>query len=212
MEKTKNLLTKIRRKKFYTAIAVIIVLVFASIAVIKFMPKNAGRDDIVVAKEIINVEELTHILEETSELTSAKIHTTGVVDYVDKGVKYINRSDFSMMFKATVRAGIELKDVKITVDDSAKTVNVVIPKSKILETTVDPESIKYFDTGFSAFNPDEKEDAVKAMKLAKEKAEEDAPETGIIELADNNNKNLVKSLLSENVIKKDYKLNVKIGE
>lgn len=207
-EKLKNLL----KEKAVTIIGVVVVLAVVSICIVQFMNNDDSRKKLVNSQSVVYAEELTQILEDSNELTSAKIKTTGVVEYVDEGVKYVNRADFTMMFKATVRAGIDLKAVDISVNENTKTVNVVIPKSRILETTIDPESIKYYDTKFSIFNPNEKEDATLAMTLAKKKAEEEAPNTGILELADTNNKNLIRSLLSEVTAKKDYYLNVKIGD
>lgn len=200
------------KKKIFTVCGVIVVLVLVSISIVKFMDNDDMRKKIVTHQHVVYAEELTQILEESSELTSAKIQTTGIVEYVDDGVKYVNRADFTMMFKATVRAGIDLEEIEITVNEPEKTVDVVIPKSRVLETTIGPESIKYFDTKFSIFNPNEKEDATTAMTLAKKKAEEEAPDTGILELADTNNKNLIRSLLTEITTKRDYSLNIKIGD
>lgn len=200
------------KKKIFTVCGVIVVLVLVSISIVNFMDNEDMRKKFVTHQQVVYAEELTQILEESSELTSAKIQTTGIVDYVDDGVKYVNRADFTMMFKATVRAGIDLEEIEITVNEPEKTVDVVIPKSRILETTIDPESIKYFNTKFSIFNPNEKEDATTAMTLAKKKAEEEAPDTGILELADTNNKNLIRSLLTEITTKRDYSLNIKIGD
>lgn len=200
------------KKKIFTVCGVIVVLALVSISIVNFMDNEDMRKKFVTHQQVVYAEELTQILEKSSELTSAKIQTTGIVDYVDDGVKYVNRADFTMMFKAIVRAGIDLEEIEITVNEPEKTVDVVIPKSRILETTIDPESIKYFDTKFSIFNPNEKEDATTAMMLAKKKAEEEAPDTGILELADTNNKNLIRSLLTEITTKRDYSLNIKIGD
>ena len=52
-------------------------------------------------------------LEEASELTTAKLKYKGYAKYKDSGVAILNRADFLMVYKATMRAGIDLKKVDL---------------------------------------------------------------------------------------------------
>ena len=40
--------------------------------------------------------------------------------YTDEGISIINKADFTMVYKATVRAGINVDEVEITSDDDKK--------------------------------------------------------------------------------------------
>ena len=64
-------------------------------------------------KPDIDTTYLTQILTKSSELTTAKLRITGLSDYHDQGVYILNRSDFTMCYTTTIRAGINLDDVKI---------------------------------------------------------------------------------------------------
>ena len=136
-------------------------------------------------------------LEKASELTTTKLTYNGFTKYTDTGIKVINRSDFLMVYTATARAGIDVKEIKITSDKITKTVNVKLPKAKILEVKVDPSSIKYYDTKLALFNFDSKEDANDAQALAEKKAIEDLEGMGILESADEQAEALIRGLLQE---------------
>ena len=72
-------------------------------------------------------------LEKASELTTTKLTYDGFTKYTDTGVKVINRSDFLMVYTATARAGIDVKEIIIESNKISKTIKVTLPKAKILE-------------------------------------------------------------------------------
>ena len=80
-------------------------------------------------KAEVNSEYVNVLLEKASELTSAKLNYTGITEYKDTGIPIINKSDFIMVYKATARAGINMKDVKAEVDDKKMIVRLRIPKA-----------------------------------------------------------------------------------
>ena len=147
-------------------------------------------------------------LEESSELTTAKLHYTGMSEFKDSGIVFINRSDFIMVYEATARAGIDVKEIKVEADKLTRTVWLTIPEAKILDVKVDSGSIKYFDEKFSLFNLDEKDDANKATALAEEKAKLELAEMGILEMANQQAEALIKGLIQD-LIPAKYELKVK---
>lgn len=136
-------------------------------------------------------------LEEASELTTAKLKYKGYAKYKDSGVAILNRSDFLMVYKATMRAGIDLKKVDTEVDDEKKIIWVTVPKAEIQEVKIDPSSIKYYDEKIALFNTNEKEDAIKAQELAEKEAKKEAKNLGVLELADKQAKSLIKGILED---------------
>ena len=177
----------------------LIILVSISAFVIQLFSKDIPKAD---------TKFMTTLLTESSELTTSKLQITGITDYSDTGVKLLNRSDFTMVYTAIIRAGVELDKVKVKADDLAKIIHITVPKAIIQDAKVAPESIKYYGEKFSLFNMNEKEDANKAQKLAEEDAKEEAVSTGILELADSQAQTLIKGILSP-AIPEGYKLKFK---
>lgn len=147
-------------------------------------------------------------LEKSSELTTAKIHYTGMSEFKDSGIIIINRSDFIMIYEATARVGIDVKEIKVEPDDLSHIVWLTIPKAKILDVKVDSSKIKYFDEKFSLFNVNSKEDANKAVSLAEKGAEEELLGMGILEMADAQAETLIKGLIQD-AIPENYKIKIK---
>ena len=72
-----------------------------------------------------------------------------------------------MTYTAVVTAGIkDLSQAKITVDDAAKTVNVVLPASEILDVNVDESTIAFYDEKRALFNWTDKTDVTDAIQMA----------------------------------------------
>ena len=155
-----------------------------------------------------DVTHMNQLLSESSELTTAKLTITAMSEFKDEGIKFLNRSDFIMVYEATVRAGINVDEVDIKANDSQKVIYITIPKAEVQEAKVEPSTIKYFDTKFSLLNTNEKEDANKAQTLAEERAKEEAAKTGILQLANSQAKTLITGILA-NAIPEDYEIKVK---
>jgi len=160
-----------------------------------------------IGKATINTEYLNSLLSKSSELTAAKLTITGMSEFKDKGITFLNKADFTMVYKATVRAGINIDEVKIESNNVDK-IYISIPKAQIQEAKVDPSSIKYFNEKIALFNLNEKEDSNKAIELAEEAAKKEAAKTGILELADNQSATLIKGILA-NAIPDGYEIEIK---
>lgn len=159
-------------------------------------------------KSDIDTTFLTQILTKSSELTTAKLTITGLSDYHDEGVYIFNRSDFTMCYTTTIRAGINLEKVKINSDSAQKKIYITIPDAEIFEAKVNPNDIKFYGTGFALFNVNEKEDLSKALSLAEKDAMEYAKQTGILDVANQQSETLIKGLLT-NAIPNGYTIEVK---
>lgn len=151
---------------------------------------------------------LKNVLTKSSELTTAKLKITGLSEYHDEGIYIFNRSDFTMCFTATIRAGINFENVKIDSDPIQKKIFIEIPNAEIFDAKVDPNDLRFYGTGFALFNVNEKEDLAKALSLAEEDAKKEASNTGILELANQQSETLIRGILS-NTIPKGYTLEIK---
>lgn len=164
--KVKELTNKVFKNKIGRIVSLILIAVIAVTTVILFTNQK---------EQHVDTTYLVATLEKASEMTTAKLNYTGMSEFEDDGVPFISKSDFIMVYKATARAGIDVKEVKITSDDVNHTVYITLPQAKVLDVKVDSGSIKYFDTKFALFNLDEKEDASKAQALAEKKRKKKLP-------------------------------------
>ena len=139
---------------------------------------------------------LIGMIQESSELTTAKLTYTGMSEFEDTGVGFINKSNFTMVYEATARIGIDVKEVKVKADDINKQILVSVPQASVQEVHVDTQSIKYFDEKFALFNVDQKEDSNEAIALAEEKARIEIQEMGVLEMADTQAASLIKGILA----------------
>ena len=159
-------------------------------------------------KSTVDTEQMNLLLSKSSELTAAKLKITAMSEFKDTGIVFINRSDFIMVYTATVRAGINIDEVKISADNVAKKIYITIPEAEIQEVKVDPTSIKYFDEKLALFNVNEKEDSNRAVALAEEAAKKEAANTGILELANQQSATLIKGILA-NAIPNGFEIEIK---
>lgn len=102
-----------KRGKFFgiIVIAVILIAIAAGICV---------RVLLYNGEETVDTEYINGLLEKSSELTTAKFHYTGMIEYNDTGLPIINKSDFTMVYKAVARAGIDVKKADVKSDEAKK--------------------------------------------------------------------------------------------
>ena len=100
-----------------------------------------------------------------------------------------------MVYTATVKAGIDIDKVKSAVDNQNKIVYIYLPDAEVLDVKVNNDSVEFYNKSFVLFNSDEKSDTADALHLAEEDAKSDALETGILELANQHSKTLIKGIL-----------------
>lgn len=195
----KGLFGKILKNKIGRIICLVLVamIVLTVVLICSYEPKQTLDTTYIIAK-----------LEKSSELTTAKLNYTGMSEFKDSGIAFINKSDFIMVYEAQARAGIDVKNINVVADDINHIVWLTLPKAEILDVKVDMNTIKYFDEDFSLFNVDAKEDANKANALAEEEAKKELAGMGILEMANDQAEALIKGLIQD-VVPKDYEIKIK---
>ena len=152
-------------------------------------------DSIVTKQATLTSETLMSALESSSELVTSKMTMMGCVEYNDEGVPVLTKGDFVMIYKATVKAGVNVKEIKTAIDNSERVVYIYVPDAEILDVKVIPDSVKYYDKSFVLFNGDPMEDSLRAQQQAEDDAKKEALGTGILEAADKQSETLVKGIL-----------------
>lgn len=164
-------------------------------------------------KPKVDTKSMIATLQESSELTTAKLTFRGLAEYKDTGTKYLNRADYKMLFRATARIGIDVQKIEIDKDIKDKKIIVKIPKATVIDIKIHTgkEDMQFFDEKFALFNTNEKEDHNTALALAEKSAIKEIQEMGSLKMADDQAKTLVKGILA-NAIPNGYEIVVKNKE
>lgn len=195
----KNLFKKFSimgKAKKITIIVIMVLLLFCIFTTVKtYFPKRITSSYIM--KEI----------KASSELTTAKITYTGFHKYEDEGVIFLNKGDFTMVYEAVIRTGIDLDKVDIKVNNLTKKVTLKIPKARVLDINIDEDTIEFYDTKFSLFNYDAKTDVTKAMSDAKKDLEEKVVDKIDMDFANQQSEILIRGLVQK-TIPSNYEIEV----
>ena len=114
-------------------------------------------------KPTVDIAFVSSKMEDAAELTTQKLYYSGLVTVKEGSIPFITQKGFSMTYTAVVTAGIkDLSQAKITVDDAAKAVNVVLPASEILDVNVDESTIAFYDEKRALFNWTDKTGSARA--------------------------------------------------
>ena len=139
-------------------------------------------------------------LEDVGELATQQVTYSSTEQMEDGSIPFINKKSFLMHYSATLKAGIQMDEVKEKITD--KEVIVTIPHAKVLgKPQVDPDSIKFMDEKRAIFNWQTKEDAKKAISLAEKDIEnnDDIDTSSLLEKADDHAKELIHKILDGSV-------------
>lgn len=161
-------------------------------------------------KPTVDTESMLATLQESSELTTAKLTFRGLAEYEDAGIQFLSRADYKMLFRATARIGIDVSKIEVDKDETAGQIIVKIPKAEVLDVKIHTGEgdIQFFDEKFALFNFNAKEDQNAAIALAEESAMKEIEETGSLKMADDQAASLVKGILA-NAIPDGYEIVVK---
>lgn len=161
------------------------------------MTENTEKETIVKKYEV-TVEYLEKALVNISELSTAELSYTGICTVEEGDIPLINKKGFSMLYKGTVKAGIDASAIGIDITD--KEVIIKLPKAQMQEPAVDPSSIQFYDEKKALFNWTDLSDSVDGIILAQEDIKQQAETDGILEKADKQAEYIVRGLL-EDIVK-----------
>ncbi len=177
------------------------VLVSVIIVLILVIGVGVGYTVYTKSKSLINPQPqitsafLQSKLVDASDLTTAELSYNGIIHYDNGGIPWITQKKYSMLYSATVEAGIDLSGVEIEVTDD--TVKVKLPEVQVSEPDVDVDSVEFYDDSFALLNWESKEDAIDAIKEAKKDCKKKADLDGLEAKAYENAKKLVEELLKD---------------
>lgn len=104
---------------------------------------------------------------------------------------------FVAMYDGSITAGIDLKEVKFSINQQTKTITVTIPKSKIFDHNIPQETINVIVSQDNLFNKISFNDYNRFISSEKGVMEETAIGQGILNEADQEAKEIIKAFLEK---------------
>lgn len=120
-------------------------------------------------------------LESVSDLTTSELIYTGLIKYSEGKIPFLTKNSFSMIYTATIRAGIDLSQAQIKLTDEK--VTVFLPACEVQSIEVDADSIEFYDEHWALFNWTQKEDVIDTISTAKEDVKQKADIDSLLENA-----------------------------
>lgn len=115
-------------------------------------------------------------------------------DFYGWKVPFTTKS-FLISYDGVIKAGVNLEETTVDVDEAAGTVTVTLTESKILSHEIPEDSLEVFDERDNLFNPITIDDYAGFTKDQKEKMEQRAIDNGLLTSADDKARTAVQSFL-----------------
>lgn len=165
---------------------------------------------IVLGKNVSFGSKTTKIgFEDIGELATQVSHCTEV-NVTDEsrnlfGVKIpFTQSKYIYSYDINIKAGFNFKDIEWNLD--GKTIEVKLPKVKVLSSEMDLDSFKIYHESESIFKKITLTDNNNAMSEMKKKAEEDSINNGLFENARTNAEAMLKAFFASSYDMKEYEV------
>lgn len=193
-----------KAKKLITGLLLAVFIIFVSYFF--GMKSSLNKGETKISSEIIKNQILS-----VKELTTLKYKYTNVGSFENQaefyGVKLpFTQKKFIISYDGEVNAGINLDEAEVSIDKKDKKISINIPKAKILNHSIDEDSLTIFDEKNSIFNQLEVKDFSDFRKDEKKKVEKDLEEKGFLEEADKKTKDAIVEILKINPLLEDYEI------
>lgn len=167
------------------------------------------------ASKEVNISLINSNIQAIGELATIEYMYTDAGKFEDPAELFGKDIPFSFTTKSfiakwdgTIKAGIDINQVKAEENKSTKEIIVHIPKAKILSHEIDEDSIETLDQNDGLFNPVKVEDVREFDAVSKENMEKKAIENGILDKAFDNAKEIIYKLIyTETLEEQDYTIN-----
>lgn len=154
----------------------------------------------------IDINAINTEVQEIGELATLEYLYTDAGRFEDarelwgKSVPFTEKS-FICKWDGAIKAGVKVEKIKIEEDKKEKKIIVHIPKAEILSHEIDNQSFEVLDEKNNLFNPIKTDDVRNFDTGSKEAMETRAIESGILDKAFENAKNIIAKLVDTDVVK-----------
>lgn len=166
------------------------------------------------SKSAITSDLLGQQLRQAQELVSVEYHYTNMgkfenqVDFYGWKVPFTTKS-FLVSYDGLIKAGVDLSQVQVNVDELSHTVTVTLPGGEIISHEIPEDSIQVFDETHNIFNPITIEDYTGFTQDQRQAVEQKAVDNGLLTAAEEKARAAVESFLLLIPGMEDYTLTVK---
>lgn len=185
MKENKRLLSEILKLARLIVVAALIAGIFFYVKTTFFKP----------AEPQITSSFVSGKLESVSELTTSKLIYTGLIRYCEGNIPFLTKNSFSMLYTATIRAGMDLSQAKIEITETE--VVITLPECTLQSVDVDMDSIEFYDEHMALFNWSEKKDVIDTVAAAKADVTRKADIESLLQEAARQSETMVKGILSD---------------
>ncbi|MBR4027153.1 MAG: DUF4230 domain-containing protein [Lachnospiraceae bacterium] len=112
----------------------------------------------------------------------------------------ITEKSFIAKWNGIINAGINIDEIIIEINNENKEIVIYMPKPKIFTHEIDENSVETLDEKDGLFNPVKVEDVRQFDAVSKQAMEERALESGILDKAFENAKNIIYTLVNTDVV------------
>lgn len=168
-------------------------------------PEDKSNSIIKEADPVITSDTVNEQLNSLGELVTVEYLYTNADKYENRNQVSVHKwninlpfttKSFLLAYDGRIKAGVNLKDVQIDVDENAHKITVVLPKSEITSHEIFEDNIRVFDEKDSVFNKITIENYNDFVASQKDGMEQRAIDMGLLSSADENAKTVVHSFLS----------------
>ena len=158
---------------------------------------------------------LTQQLQSISELATVEYKYTNMGKFENQATFYgwnvpFTTKSFIISYDGKIKAGIDMSLIDIRI--SRRTINITVPKSKILTHEIDEKSLEVFDETHNIFNPIQISDYNEFSVDQKEKMEKNVLEKGLLEEAQDKAESTIKKFITSSYPQDNFKINIKVDE
>lgn len=185
-----------------------IVVIMSFVCIIALIAVGVLSVKLIEAKKepTVTTSVITSQLQNMSDLTTSQLQYRGMIRYEEGTITFINKKSYTMLYDASVKAGIDMGQAKIQM--KGKKVKVALPKAKVQDIVINPDTLEFYDEKNSLFNWDDKQDTVKALQLAKEDATARIDEVELLKQAEQQAELLIKNLVYPMTANENYEVEI----
>lgn len=181
------------KNAFKNKLIIVMAIILVVLGIISYNKLSLNRNtDLLSSRVEENIVKLV-------ELSTVKYNYTNIVEYKDNmklkqlNIPFTNKR-FIVKYSGYIKAGMDLDTVEIQLKDK-DTIEILINKPKIIDNIISEEDVYFFDEKESIFNKLSYDDLYSVLIEEKEKMKEESIEKGLLNDAEKNGEEIIKSLL-----------------
>lgn len=196
------------RTKLLAALLALVLIAGAAFAAFLYGLRQGREPEPAVTNTLLEEK-----LQSIQELGTVAYHYTNIgqfenhVDFYGWKVPFTSKS-FIVSYNGTIKAGVDLSQARIRVEEETKTVTATLPAGKILSHEIPEDSIQVYDESRSLFNPITIEDYTGFTAGQKSLLEQRAIDEGLLEEAEEKARAAAEAFLSLAPGMEDYTLQI----